>query len=93
MNLSFDPEKRLLTLEKRGLDFADAEKILTGDHLTWEDDRFDYVETRYTSFGFLNERAIIVTWTPRGDAVRIISMRKANDREKARFGRKLGGPR
>jgi uncharacterized DUF497 family protein len=33
---------------------------------------------------------VIVVWTPRADARHVISMRKANDREKARFGQRLG---
>ncbi|MFM7706061.1 MAG: hypothetical protein ACKO6D_14400 [Rubrivivax sp.] len=29
---------------------------------------------------------VVDTWTPRGEVRRIISMRKANEREQARFG-------
>jgi uncharacterized DUF497 family protein len=43
----------------------------------------DYGETRYITIGFLDERMVVLVWTPRGDIHRIISMRKANDREKA----------
>jgi len=32
---------------------------------------------------------VIVVWTPRGSARHVFSMRKANDREKARFGKRL----
>jgi uncharacterized protein len=32
---------------------------------------------------------VVVIWTPRADARHVISMRKANDREKARFGKQL----
>jgi uncharacterized protein len=28
---------------------------------------------------------VVLTWTPRGEVRRIISMRKANEREQARF--------
>lgn len=90
MEISFDPAKRQLTLEKRGLDFADAGKIFEGEYFTWEDDREDYGETRYNSFGFLDDRAVFLTWTPRDGGIRVISMRKANEREQIRFGRILG---
>jgi uncharacterized DUF497 family protein len=36
--------------------------------------------------GFLDGRMVVVAWTPRGEARRIISMRKANEREQERFG-------
>jgi hypothetical protein len=35
--------------------------------------------------GHLRGRMVIVVWTARGDARHVISMRKANDREQARF--------
>jgi uncharacterized DUF497 family protein len=38
--------------------------------------------------GFLRGRMVVVVWTPRGEARHIISMRKANDREKARYGQR-----
>ncbi|WP_234811163.1 BrnT family toxin [Xaviernesmea oryzae] len=41
MAILFDPVKRLLTLEQRGLDFSDAGKVFDGPHLTIEDDRID----------------------------------------------------
>ena len=37
----------------------------------------------------LRGRMVVVIWTPRADARHVISMRKANDREKARYGSKL----
>jgi uncharacterized DUF497 family protein len=37
----------------------------------------------------LRGRMVVVVWTRRGNARHIISMRKANDREKARFGKRL----
>jgi uncharacterized protein len=91
MAIIFDPVKRLLTLEQRGLDFADAGQVFDGPHLTIEDDRIDYGETRYFTVGFLNERLVVLVWTPRGDHQRIISMRKANDREQKAYGARLAG--
>jgi uncharacterized DUF497 family protein len=83
MKVEFDAAKRAGTLEQRGLDMARAGEVLEGATLTIEDDRMDYGETRYITIGFLDERMVVVVWTPRGDVHRIISMRKANDREKA----------
>jgi hypothetical protein len=54
-----------------------------------EDTRRDYDETRYISVGLLDLRAVILVWTPRGKARRIISMRYANDREKEKYSKHL----
>ena len=83
MKVEFDEAKRAGTLEQRGLDMARAGEVFDGASLTVEDDRMDYGETRYITIGFLDERMVVLVWTPRGDVRRIISMRKANDREKA----------
>jgi hypothetical protein len=90
MKITFDEQKRLLTLEKRGLDFKRAEEIFDGVEATIEDNRQNYGETRFNTFGFLDERLVVLTWTLRGEGRRIISLRKANEREKQRFGRSVG---
>ena len=83
MTVEFDEAKRARTLGQRALDMARAGEVFDGASLTVEDDRMDYGETRYITIGFLDERMVVLVWTPRGDVHRIISMRKANDREKA----------
>jgi uncharacterized DUF497 family protein len=51
-----------------------------------EDRRQDYGELRMLTIGYLAGRMVMVVWTPRGKATRrIISMRKCNDREQARY--------
>ena len=92
MEISYDAEKRALTLEKRGLDFEDAVHVFAGPVLDLEDDRTDYGETRWLTFGLLNERMVALVWTRRGEARHIISMRKANDREKKRYDGRLDRP-
>jgi uncharacterized protein len=93
MKIIFDPEKRKRTFAERGLDMGRANEVLSGPAVTSEDDRRDYGETRYLTVGFLDDRMVVVVWTQRDDAKRIISMRKANDREQAHFGKGLEGPR
>lgn len=89
MELSFDEAKRQATLDNRGLDFARANEIFDGAEYTWIDDRFDYGEVRYNTFGMLDRRLIALTWTIRDGMRRIISMRKANDREQAHYRRNM----
>ena len=85
MRLAFDPAKRALTRERRGLDFALAGLVFGARHMTRADDRRDYAEPRFISIGRLGGDVVVPVWTPRGEARRIISMRKANGREKAFF--------
>ena len=87
MKLSWDEAKRQATLTERGLDFASAEQMFDGSsyNYTAEDLRRDYGEKRYISFGPINNRLCVVVWTPRGTGRHIISMRKANGREKESF--------
>jgi uncharacterized protein len=92
MEISYDAEKRTITLEERGLDFKDAVHVFAGPTFDLEDDRQDYRETRWLTFGLLNERMVVLVWTPRGESRHIISMRKANDREKKRYEGRLDRP-
>ena len=89
MKIIYDPVKRAVTLAERGLDFEDAVELFRGDTLDFPDDRRDYGELRMLTVGHLRGRMMIVIWTPRGSSRHVISMRKANAREKARFGKRF----
>jgi hypothetical protein len=89
VQIEFDPGKRDKTLSERGLDFARADEVFSGHHFTDEDAREDYNELRYITFGKLDGRMVVMVWTPRGEVRRIISMRKANEREQARYARRV----
>jgi uncharacterized DUF497 family protein len=89
MKVTFDPVKRAVTLAERGLDFEDAAELFRDDTPDFPDDRRDYGELRMPTVGHFLGRMTIVIWTPRGNARHVISMRKANAREKARFGKRF----
>jgi uncharacterized DUF497 family protein len=90
VQIEYDSDKRQQTLIERGLDFSRAHEVFAGHHFTAEDLRDDYSEVRYITVGTLDDRMVVMVWTPRGEARRIISMRKANEREQARYAHKLG---
>lgn len=90
MRITFDPAKRAETLRKRRIDFRDAEHVFAGLTYTIPDRRVPYPEDRFITAGLLLGRMVIVVWTPAEDGRRIISMRKANEREKARYSHRLG---
>ncbi len=86
MQITYDPAKREWTLLERGLDFARSAEVFAGQHYSAEDLRQDYPESRWITIGLLDKRMVLVVWTPRNhDERRIISMRKANEREQEKY--------
>ena len=85
MEISFDPAKRAVTLRERGIDFIDAVKVFEGRVFTLEDDRENYPERRFQTYGLLDERLVVVVWLEADRGRRIISMRKCNDREQRKY--------
>lgn len=81
----YDPQKRAKTLAERGLDFEDAVEVFARPTIDVVDDRWDYGEIRWVSYGLLRDRMVALVWTARGEGRHIISMRKANDREKKAY--------
>jgi uncharacterized DUF497 family protein len=89
MRITYDPCKQARTLEDRGLDFGRAREVLEGAQLTRLDERTDYGEQRFITVGWLDERLVVLVWTHRDSACRVISMRKANEREIEEFAPRL----
>ena len=85
MRISYDPAKRHTALTNRGLDFDDAMLVFDGLTAEVEDKRKDYGETRVVCYGLLRGRLVVIGYTRRGAVRHVFSMRKANDREQARF--------
>jgi uncharacterized protein len=85
MRITFDRAKREQTLRERGIDFKDAKHVFAGRTLDREDERADYGEVRMQTVGYLNDRMVMIVWTQRGVAKRVISMRKCNAKEQKKF--------
>jgi uncharacterized protein len=64
-----DEVKNRSNVAKHGLDFADAEQVLTGPCGTFEDGRFDYGEELLITLGLLAGRVVIIAHAPRGDGI------------------------
>jgi uncharacterized DUF497 family protein len=90
VKITYNPVKRQRTLVERGLDFEHAVAVFSGVTLTLLDDRKHYGESRFQTYGLLAGRLVMVVWTPRGADRHVISMRKCNAREKARYEARLG---
>lgn len=89
MKLEWDENKRKTNLTKHGLDFIACGKMLEGPHLIFQDVRQNYGEDRYNAYWRLAGRLVMTTFVLRDEAVRIISLRKANAREEVAYGTKV----
>lgn len=81
MKFEWDYNKAKTNEQKHGVSFEIAEHIFSSDMVVKEDIRHDYKEQRYSAFSLYFGRCINVIYTMRGDNIRIISIRKANERE------------
>ncbi|OOC10040.1 BrnT family toxin [Thioalkalivibrio halophilus] len=85
MEIEFDADKDAANLAKHGVSLADAAHLDWDTLLAMEDRRADYGECRMTGYALREERLYCVVFTDRGSARRIISLRKANNREILRY--------
>ena len=81
MKFIWDETKRQTNLLKHGLDFADAEKVFNGPLVLFEDMRENYGEQRMIGIGLLDYLVVLMVHVESDDAIRIISMRKADSDE------------
>jgi uncharacterized protein len=87
MEFEWDEAKASANLAKHGVSFEDATSIFSdGDSITGEDTRYQYDERRFAITGFIDGRLHVVVYTLRADCVRLISARRANDREQKKHG-------
>ena len=87
-NVEFDPVKDQVNRRKHGLPLALGAEIFERDFIEEQDDRFEYGESRFLAIGpveSLNDRICVVVYTWREAKRRLISFRKANDEEIARY--------
>ncbi len=83
--LEFDEAKAAQNLIERGLHFSDAMRFDWKSAQIFLDDRQDYAEDRFIARGFLDGRLHILVYVLRNDHMRVISLRRANARERARY--------
>jgi uncharacterized protein len=87
MRLTFDPAKNERNLRERGLSFERVADLDWESAVAVVDDRRDYGETRLRVAARLDGRWHIAVVTVRGDALHVISFRKANRREVRVYGK------
>ena len=85
MKFEWDEVKRQANLKKHGVDFIVAARIMSRGTEWKHDGRRDYGENRYLVYGVDGGRLHVVVFSTRGEVVRIISVRKANKRERREY--------
>ena len=81
MDYEFDVIKDESNRDKHGLSLADAEWFEWETALVRQDNRQHYGEQRYQAIGYIGERLYVMVFCIRLNAIRVISLRKANARE------------
>ncbi len=81
MEFAWSETKREANLKAHGLDFVDAPRVFEGVTYTFEDDRRSYGEQRLVTLGLLAGIPVSIVHTETNHEIRIISFRKATNRE------------
>ena len=90
MKLAFDPAKDAANRTKHGVSLGAAARLDWDLVLAKPDSRGDYGERRRIGYGPIGRRLYCVVFVDRGGTRRIISLRKANNREINRYEAQIG---
>jgi uncharacterized DUF497 family protein len=85
INVTYDQIKDAANKAKHGISLALANALEWETALIWTDNRKDYGEVRQCALVLLENRLFFVAFVDRADERRVISLRKANDREVRRY--------
>ena len=81
MLIEFDPEKSAKNVRERGVGFERFADMEFETAISVEDTRKDYGERRMRVLGGIDGELHAAVITPRGEKIRVISLRRANKRE------------
>jgi uncharacterized DUF497 family protein len=81
----WDEDKRAINLAKHGIDFALASQFHWETALIGNDARQNYGEPRKWAIGYIGARLHMMIFTDRLDLRRVISLRRANTRERKHY--------
>lgn len=85
MAIAYDSGKNARNVRERALSFDLVEEFEWSSAYVLEDTRREYRERRFQALGFIGTRLHMLVFTPRGEDVHVISLRKANAREVKRY--------
>jgi hypothetical protein len=85
VKITYDPVKNEWNIRERGLSFDRAPEFDFETATIWDEERKG--EVRRVAAGYLDKRLHILCYRAHSDGLRVISFRKANDREARKYGR------
>ena len=86
MKFEWDENKNKSNQDKHGIDFNDAKEVFDDENRTnSQDRRKDYCEKRWITIGKMFKAIVMVVYTIRDTAIRIISARMSNKREREKY--------
>ncbi|MBF0239951.1 MAG: BrnT family toxin [SAR324 cluster bacterium] len=86
MIFEWDEQKNHINFEKHGIPFEYASRVFIDEHrIEWIDSRKEYKEVRCVTMGTIENRVFVVVFTQRENIKRLISARKANERETRKY--------
>jgi uncharacterized protein len=86
----WDPNKADANAAKHGVDFESATAFDWSVAMESRDKRQPYPEVRSTAVSMLGERPHVMVFTRRGQKIRVISLRRANEREARTYAKFIG---
>ena len=86
MQISYDPAKNARNIALRDLNFERAADFDFETALIFLDMRKPYPELRYVAIGYLDDRLHVLCFSEIERGIRVISFRKANQREGKKHG-------
>lgn len=86
IEFEWDENKNCLNQQKHGVRFEDALYVFA-DLTRWDmqDVRKDYGEERRITIGLMGAIMCVISYTVRGEVIRLISARRANEREREKY--------
>ena len=85
MEIEFDPAKNERNIRERGLPFELAADFDFETASLYAEQR--HGELRTIAVGYLEARLHVLCYVPTANGIRVISFRKANDREARKYGK------
>jgi len=89
VEITFDPSKNARNISERQLPFIRAAEIKWESAVFKEDVRKNYPERRYIAIAYLDKRLHVLCFSETDIGIRVISFRKANQREGLEYEEKI----
>ena len=86
MSIEFDPKKDAANLKKHGVSLSECDGVLNDPLALTVEDRSAVGEQRFVTIGTnVFGSLMVVVYTPQGEGVRIISVRRADPKERRNY--------